>query len=127
MGYRSEVAIKCEEKAYEKLMETCHNVNFMPDEIFKDEEDYILRWDWIKWNQDYDYIMAIESVLDTFDNLYAYGDGIPGYAYKFMRIGEDDCDVEVRQNSWDIELWMVRKIDIPEGLTRIDKEERENV
>lgn len=43
MGYRSEVAIKCEEKAYEKLMETCHNVNFMPDEIFKDEEDYILR------------------------------------------------------------------------------------
>lgn len=67
--------------------------------------------------------MAIESALDNFDNLYAYGDGIPGYAYKFMRIGEDDCDVEVRQNSWDIELWMVRKIDIPEGLTRIDKEE----
>lgn len=40
-----------------------------------------------------------------------------------MRIGDDDCDVEVRQNSWDIGLWMVRKIDIPEGLTRIDKEE----
>lgn len=64
MGYRSEVAIKCEEKAYEKLMETCHNVNFMPDEIFKDEEDYILRWDWVKWYHDYYYVMAIEREND---------------------------------------------------------------
>ena len=89
MGYRSEVAIKCEEKAYEKLMETCHNVNFMPDEIFKNEEDYILHWGWIKWYHDYYYVMAIESALDNFDNLYAYGDGIPGYAYKFMRTEEE--------------------------------------
>lgn len=120
MGYRSEVAIKCEEKAYEKLMETFRNVNLMPDDIFKDEEDYILRWDWIKWYQDYDYIRAVENVLDCLDNLYSYGEGIPGYAYKLIRIGEDDTDVEVRQNSWDIELWIVRKIDIPEGLEKIE-------
>lgn len=31
MGYRSEVAIKCEEKAYEMLKETCHNMDIMPE------------------------------------------------------------------------------------------------
>lgn len=48
MGYRSEVAIKCEEKAYEMLKETCYKENIMPDKIFKDGDKYILYWDWIK-------------------------------------------------------------------------------
>lgn len=45
MGYRSEVAIKCEEKAYEILKETCRKFDIMPDKIFKDEDEYILYWD----------------------------------------------------------------------------------
>ena len=44
-----------------------------------------------------------------------------GYGYKFIRIGEDDSDVEVRQNNWNIELWIMRQIDIPKGLKVVDR------
>lgn len=42
-----------------------------------------------------------------------------GYGYRFMRLGENDDDVETRENDWNIELWMIRKIDIPDGLEEI--------
>lgn len=42
-----------------------------------------------------------------------------GYGYKFMRLGEDDNDTETRENDWDIELWMIRRIDIPDGLEEV--------
>ena len=64
MGYRSEVAIKCEEKAYEMLKETCHDADIMPDKIFKDGDEYILYWDWIKWYEDYEDVSAIVKTLE---------------------------------------------------------------
>lgn len=42
MGYRSEVAIKCKEDAYKILKDVCNKVNFTPDTIFKDDDQYIL-------------------------------------------------------------------------------------
>ena len=36
------------------LKETCHDADIMPDKVFKDGEDYILYWDWIKWREDYE-------------------------------------------------------------------------
>ena len=32
-------------------------------------------------------------------------------AYKMIRLGEDDQDVESRENSWDIEFYYVREFD----------------
>ena len=116
MGYRSEVAIKCEEKAYEMLRETCNQVRLIPDAIYKDEEYFIFYWDWIKWYDTYYEIIAIENTMSKLDDL----GNEPGYGYRFMRLGEDDTDVETRQNNYDIELWMIRKIDIPEGLEEIN-------
>lgn len=48
-----------------------------------------------------------------------HGNEDGGYGYKFIRLGEDDNDVETSSNDWSIELWMIRKIDIPDGLEEI--------
>ena len=117
MGYRSEVAIKCEEKAFEMLRETYKRVDLVPDKVYKDGDCFILYWDWIKWYEDYDDISAIEEVMSKLDRL----NDTTGYGYRFMRLGENDDDVEIRQNNYDIELWMIRKIDIPDGLEEIEK------
>lgn len=120
MGYRSEVAIKCEEKAYEMLRETCQKVDLMPDKIFKDGDEYIFYWGWIKWYGEYEDVAAIENTLNKLDELQEPSDyETIGYGYKFMRIGENDDDVETRENDYGIELWMIRKIDIPDGLEEI--------
>ena len=58
--------------------------------------------------------------MDELDELQDPNNGEDtGYGYRFMRLGEDDNDIETRQNSWDIDLCMTRKIDIPEGLEEI--------
>ena len=120
MGYRSEVAIKCEEKAFEMFKEVCRKVNYLPDKIYKEGNEYILYWDWTKWYEDFDWIQAIISVMDRLDKLNdSKSDKDTGYGYKFLRLGEDDTDIETRQNDWDIELWMIRKIDIPDNLEEV--------
>lgn len=121
MGYRSEVAIKCEEKAYElfKQVFTEEELYIAPDKIYKDGDDYILYWDWIKWYEEYDGVKAIEDVMLDLDD---HGNKDGGYGYKFMRLGEDDEDTETSSNDWDIELWMIRKIDIPDGLEEVKQQ-----
>ena len=120
MGYRSEVAIKCEEKAYGMLKEACHNMDIMPDKIFEDGDEYILYWDWIKWYEDYEEIAAIVKTLDKLDELQnSNNNETTGYGYRFMRLGENDADTETRGNDCDIELWIIRRIDIPDGLEEI--------
>ena len=119
MGYRSEVAIKCEEKAFKMLKETYDRVNFAPHKVYKDEDCFILYWDWVKWFDCYDDVSAIEDVMSKLDQL----DDTEGYGYRFMRLGENDDDIETRENDYNIELWMIRKIDIPEGLEEIVESE----
>lgn len=118
MGYSSEVAIKCEEKAYElfKQVFTEEELYIKPDKIYKDGDDYILYWKWIKWYEDYEGVNAIENVMFDLDDC---GNKDGGYGYKFIRLGEDDMDIETSENDVDIELWIVRKIDIPCGLEEI--------
>lgn len=117
MGYRSEVAIKCEEKAFEMLRETYRRVDLEPDKVFKDGDCFILYWDWVKWYSIYEDVAAIEDILDKLDEL----EDTTNYGYRFMRLGENDDDVETRENNWNIDLWMIRKIDIPDGLEEIEK------
>lgn len=118
MGYRSEVAIKCEEKAFElfKSVFAKEELYIKPDNIYKDENDYILYWDWVKWCDDYEGVKEITNVMCDLDD---HGNEDGGYGYKFIRLGEDDNDVETSSNDWSIELWMIRKIDIPDGLEEI--------
>lgn len=116
----SEVAIKCEEKAYKILKKICGEIDFMPDKIYKDENEYIFYWDWVKWSTNYKEISEIEKVLDKFDDLQEpYPNENTGYGYKFLRIGEIDDDIETRENDWEIKLSIIRKIDIPDNLQEI--------
>lgn len=119
MGYRSEVAIKCEEKAYKLFEEVFleRELYIMPDKIYKDGDDYILYWEWAKWYECYEGVQAIIDVMNDLDDC---GNKDGGYGYKFMRIGEDDNDTETRSNDWNIELWMIRKIDIPDELEELE-------
>lgn len=120
MGNYSEVAIKCEKKAYEMLKETCCKVDCMPDKIYKDGENYILHWDWIEWYEHYKKISAVESVLNKLDKLQDPDScESTGYGYKFMRIRESCNDIETRGNDFEIELYITQKIDIPNGLDEI--------
>lgn len=121
MGYRSEVAIKCEGKAFEMFKKAFQDgvSCILPDKIFKDGDEYILYWDWVKWYEDYEDVRIILSVMDELDTLQNPNDDNTGYGYKFLRIGEDNDDVETRENSWDIELWMIRKINIPDDLEEV--------
>lgn len=120
MGYRSEVAIKCKEDAYKMLKKTCQKMDIMPNKIFKDGDEYILHWDCIKWYEDCEDVSAIIKTLDKLDELQDSNDyETTGYGYRFMRLGENDEDIETRENDWNIELWMIRKIDIPNGLEEI--------
>lgn len=120
MGYISEVAIKCEEKAFEMLKDTCKMVDCIPDKIYKNGEQFILYWDWIKWYESYGDVSAIISTMDKLDELQDPNDyNETGYGYRFMRLGEDDDDVETRENDWNIELLMIRKIDIPDDLEEV--------
>lgn len=122
MGYRSEVAIKCEEKAFEMFRETYKRVELMPDKVYKDGDYFILYWDWIKWYDSYEDVGAIESVMDELDELQDPNrEEKTGYGYRFMRLGEEDTDIETRENDWNIELWMIRKIDIPDGLEEVEE------
>lgn len=110
------------------LKRTCHDASIIPDKIFKDGDEYILYWEWINWYEYYENVSAIIKTLDKLDELQDpnnYED--TGYGYRFVRIGEDNNDIETRENDWDIELHLIRKIDIPDGLeeeTLFDAEEK---
>lgn len=113
MGYRSEVAIKCEQKAYERFEKvfTDGEMYISPDKILFNHvsKEYTLYWDLIKWYEDFEGVSAITKVMRDLDDEHVEGDEL---GYRMLRIGEDDDDVERRENDWNIELWMIRKIDL---------------
>ncbi len=116
MGYRSDVAVKCEEKAYELFKKAIADGGCEPDEIFKEGDYFIIHWEWTKWYEDEDDVYAIMDVIYQLDVNFS---DTPGFGYKYIRIGEDSEDVESSTNNYNIELYITRKIDIPENLERI--------
>jgi len=125
MGYRSEVAIKCEEKAYEMFINALKKVNEAPDRIYVYEVDgykeYLLKWDWVKWHEGFGY-KDVDAVTDVMNALDEYDDQDTGYGYKFLRLGEDDTDVESRTNNYEVELYFIREIEIPDGMVEMKGE-----
>ena len=97
MGYRSNASICCFEKAFEKFKEAYEKHNYKPDDVEEISEGvYILTWEWTKWYEEFDNVIAINDVMnelteDEFNNK-------KEYAFKFIRVGEDDEDVEVEAN-----------------------------
>lgn len=114
MGYRSDVGIKCEEKAFEMFREAYEEHDFLPGYIYKTEDNiYTLVWEYVKWYEDFPEVNAIIDVMSQLDQLYDETEGdCGGYIYAFNRIGEEDTDNEHRENSWDLEFYIERKFPI---------------
>lgn len=123
MGYRSEVGIKCEPKAFDALMEACTQCNYEPDEVLEDGEYKVLHWYDVKWSAYYG-TDAIEKCMETLNFEHEY-DSDDGLGYSFIRLGEDSDDVETMSNDYNIPFWVVRKIDLPEPLG--EKEEKKQM
>ena len=113
MGYRSEVAIKCQPNAFEKLMEVCGESLMKPDSVIEDGDCKILYWDWVKWYSSFEEVAVIEKCMQWLDENHE-PDSDDGLGYHFIRLGEDGSDVEDETNDFEVELYYTRKIDIPE-------------
>ena len=116
MGYRSEVAIKCQKGAYDYINSIDGAYGW--DRTLTDGTDFILEWEWIKWYEEYEGIKAIVDALNALDEIEDPYDTSMGY--KMIRLGEDDGDVEERSNTDMIEFYYTRRFDTA-GFERSDE------
>lgn len=105
MEYRSEVALAARGPVLEKILrlgaEDPEVTELLSccDEIGVDcseEKAVLFRWDWVKWYEhEYASVAKLMSCLDGID---AAGDWDPESLewYRFIRVGEDIADVELR-------------------------------
>jgi len=123
MGYRSEVVLAIAPEAASafmalcakspKVLELCHAADVFKSG-YAQEGDYFMHWNHIKWYESYPEIEALQGFIEMMesDNLTDYGepehptrpDGSDdqwGEYFKFVRIGEDQDDVE--QYGWGFE------------------------
>lgn len=120
MGYRSDVAIKCESKAFEILKKEIKKGIISPHKIYQDEFGYtLLYWEWMKWYEDDPEVQKVTEIMCDLNHFVE----TEGYGYVFVRLGEEYDDVSIERNSWDIELPLIHKIDISGNLRELDLEE----
>lgn len=110
MGYRSEVGIifkKETSKEFKKFKEKVKSFNIF-DDVCETKNDIFFHATYIKWYDDYDEVKHITSFMNNLD----------AENYKFIRLGEDDNDVEcIGYYCGDIDLNYIRKLnfDKPKG------------
>ena len=113
MGYRSEVAIRCDDEAYKMFKEAIEATGVItPNKIFHKKNDHLIYWSSVKWYESYPEVVMIEKVMSKLDEMDEYEATEKKMGYKFLRIGENDSDVEMQCNVYDIELYMIRQIDL---------------
>ena len=113
MGYRSEVLLALKPDAQAVLSTIVARGGPIVDMIsedtseidkdFDDEGSIIYRWDGIKWYDSYACVAAIEELISRLES------EDMDESYRFVRIGEDTDDNEVR--GWGFEIGISRSID----------------
>lgn len=106
MGYRSDVTIEMESKAYALMrgallgLKEKFGENWAVPEITRDDDTYYLKWEGVKWYTDCGFpdVDAVEGVLRELREKHMEEDG---YSYCKMRIGEEYDDIEVEKNNTD--------------------------
>lgn len=106
MGYRSDVAIEMEEKAFElmkkKLLEfkKAHPEEwkyFKPSVVSNDHETrFLISWEYVKWYENCPDVGVVEGVLKQLCKEHSEE---AGWSFYFIRVGEDYDDVEHRMNN----------------------------
>ena len=115
MGYTSDVGIMCHPKAYEMFKKEFDLIG--PHKVLQRGDDHLLIWEWVKWYSEFEDVAKIEEIMNELEEHYDED----GYGYKFLRLGEDDTDVEARTNNCEVELWMRREIDISKGFEEVNE------
>lgn len=115
MGYRSDVGIMCQPKAYEMFKKEFDLIG--PHKVLQRDDYHLLLWEWVKWYSDFDDVAKVEEIMNELGE----HEEEDGYGYKFLRFGEEETDVEERTNNCDVELWLIREIDIPKGFEEVDE------
>ena len=109
MGYRSDAQLLfyCDENdpnyamlklwVYENMQE---ELGYMEEFTRSGHKGFIFSWDNVKWYQGYDDVDRVEAAMkkfrEVFDEQAILEEGVPDFSYEFIRIGENDDDVEVR-------------------------------
>jgi hypothetical protein len=121
MGYRSDVAIAIHKDLQGEFL-TFLNTTKLMAEIFGDNSDFDLdkdyqgegHWlftaDQIKWYttfSEYEDIQMFEKFMDAMDEKYEYS-----AQYRFLRIGEENDDIERRGEWWDSNIFVKREIQV---------------
>ncbi len=116
MGYRSEVVLVVGKEVMPQFMVTMAKSSQARaacwDEAervmnYGDEEGVVLfRWDCVKWYDSFEEVRAIEDFMDWCESEDIDVDGTEAHAgeyFRFVRIGEEVDDIEVRgYGFWDV-------------------------
>ena len=94
MGYRSNIEVLCSSKVYEELYAVMQSHNWNPDSILKvrDHDIYFIELCGYKWYNSYSDVQEFMAVLEDCES---HGND-PNYFYSFIRLGEEQDDVETR-------------------------------
>ena len=107
MGYRSQVVLAVSKELmphFLSVMAKCpkarelvfaHNDEL--DQDYQDEGHFFVRWDSVKWYENYPDVTAIQTFVDAADCddfELSDGDGGSSENFRFVRIGEDSSDVD---------------------------------
>ena len=117
MGYRSTVGIVCQKGAFDKLNSLDGACPW--DKMFKKDDEILLKWEYVKWYEDYHDIKVIENALDELDDI--PDPYLKGMGYSMLRLGEDYGDVEDRSNTCQLVCYMIRDIDT-DGFEEVKEE-----
>ena len=112
MGYRSEVVFKVGPEALEELEELSNTDpeleellrDMKADALEKSDAYNVFYYSWVKWYRE---DPQIQMLMDFFKKLDAEG---RDDEYGFIRLGEDDSDIEVLGSPYDIGLGYSRHV-----------------
>ena len=106
MGYRSEVVVKFSDNAV-KVVKKFYELDKQIKGLIDDSEDshrweliQAIHWDWIKWYDDDEGIIAFTDMLSQL--------GDKGYG--MIRIGDETEDIEYYGNTCDFNMYVERNI-----------------
>ena len=120
MGDWSEVAIKCKPKAY-KMFEMFLGKEIFPDKIYRHINNiHILHWELGRWDEDDEEVQRITELMDKHDELGDEFGNQDGYGYDFLRLGEGDGDIETRDNTDELRLYISRCIYISDSFEEVE-------
>jgi hypothetical protein len=121
MGYRSDVSIIFYARGQDNPM---HNaaLKFWFDETYpvREAEEWgatirqkngaiLVDYEDVKWYESYGHVMAVDAAILKFDETFECDKEENRYAYEFLRVGEDDTDIDVERSDWNDHLLYVSR------------------